>query len=142
MDASTRYSAGSVIPNTGMKAAIEALDSHWIFHFWAPNSIQFDQASASKEFIEFLPLHDIIARPVPARRHNKMKSNLNTRSSEISSCASDQVISRLVKLCQHNKPFVYQMISTGTMFDPLMNSQKDSHVPLNLAHYQKLSRKI
>ena len=57
MDATARYSAGAVVPDTGMRAAIGALDSHCMSPFWAPESIQFDQAFASKEFTEFLSWH-------------------------------------------------------------------------------------
>ena len=71
VDASTRYSAGIVVPDTGMQTAIEAFDLLWISLFWAPISIQFDQAFDKKEFNEFLALHGINARPIPAGRHNK-----------------------------------------------------------------------
>ena len=71
MDASTRYSAGLVVPNTGMEAAIEAIGSHWISSFLASTSIQFDQDFANMHFTDFLSLHDIISKPIPARRHNK-----------------------------------------------------------------------
>ena len=57
--------------DTGMEAAIGVLDSHWISPSWAPDSIQFDQAFANKEFSDFLSLHGINPRPIPARRHNK-----------------------------------------------------------------------
>ena len=71
MCASTRYSVGSVVPDTGMDAAINALDSHWISPFWAPKAIQVDQAFANDPFFKFLEFHGIEARPIPARRHNK-----------------------------------------------------------------------
>ena len=71
MDATTRYSAGAVLNDTGMDAAIGFLDSHWISPFWVPESIKFDQAFANKVFNDFLSLHDINPRPIPARRHNK-----------------------------------------------------------------------
>ena len=54
-----------------MQAAIEILDSHWISPFWATDFIQFDQAFANKEANDFLSLHGINPRPVPALRHNK-----------------------------------------------------------------------
>ena len=50
MDATTRYSAGTVVNGTGMEAAIGVVDSHWISPFWAPESIQIDQDFANKEF--------------------------------------------------------------------------------------------
>ncbi len=50
MCASTRYSIASVVPNTGMEAAIHALEAHWISEFWAPKAIQFDQAFANELF--------------------------------------------------------------------------------------------
>ena len=71
MDSSTRYSAGSVVPDTSMESAISVLDSHWISPFWAPNAIQFDKAFSNHEFQEFLSLHGINPRSIPARRHNK-----------------------------------------------------------------------
>ena len=71
IDASGRYSTETAVPDTGMEAAVEFLDSHWISPFWAPSSIQFDQAFDNKEFKRFPSLHDINARPIPARRHNK-----------------------------------------------------------------------
>ena len=71
MDATTRYSAGIVVPDTGMQTAIEALDPLWISSFWAPISIQYDQVFDINEFNEFFALHDINSRPIPARRHNK-----------------------------------------------------------------------
>ena len=71
MDATTRYSAGTVVPDTGMGAAIEVVDSLWVYSFWAPTSIQFDQAFNNKKFNGFLSLHDISVRPIPVRPHNK-----------------------------------------------------------------------
>ena len=71
IDSKTRYSAGAVVNDTGMEVAIGVLDSHWISPVWAHDSIQFDQAYANKEFNDFLSLHRINPRPIPARRHNK-----------------------------------------------------------------------
>ena len=71
MDGTTRYSAGAVIPDTGMKSAIGVLDFFWISPFWAPESIQFDQAFENNELTEFLSLHGIDARPVPGRSQQK-----------------------------------------------------------------------
>ncbi len=71
MDAATRYSVGAVVPDTGMVSAIDVLDSHWISQFWAPNSMQFDQAFDNEIFKNFLNVYGIESRPIPARRHNK-----------------------------------------------------------------------
>ena len=71
MDASTRYSASTAVPDTGIEAAIEVLDSHWISPLCAPSYIQFDQAFDSNEFKTFLSLHDINAKPIPPRYHNR-----------------------------------------------------------------------
>ncbi len=54
-----------------MEAAIYALDAHWISQFWAPKSIQLDQAFANELFQKFFDRHGIETRPIPARRHNK-----------------------------------------------------------------------
>ena len=71
MDATTRYSAVTDVPDSSMETPIEVLDSHRISPFRAPDSIQFDQAFVNKEFNDFLSLHGINPRPVPARRHDK-----------------------------------------------------------------------
>ena len=71
MDATTRYSVGSGVPNTGMEPAIEVLNSHWISHFWTPTATQFDQAFANEMFPDYLKFHGIEPRPIPARHHNK-----------------------------------------------------------------------
>ena len=71
MDENTRYSALTVAPDTGIEAAIKVLDSLWIYPFCSPTSIQFDQAFNIKEFDDFLSLHNIISRSIPARRHNR-----------------------------------------------------------------------
>ena len=70
-DATTRYSVDAVVPDTEMEAAIIVLDSNWIFSFWPPISIQFDQAISNQEFENFLDFHDISARHIPALRHSK-----------------------------------------------------------------------
>lgn len=75
MDATTRYSVGAVVSDTGTKATISALDSHWISPFSAPNSIQFDQAFSNQEFENFHHLHGISARPIPADRNKIMFRN-------------------------------------------------------------------
>ena len=54
MCGSTRYPTASVVPNTGVEAAINVLDSHWISQFWAPKAIQFDQVFANELFQNFL----------------------------------------------------------------------------------------
>ncbi len=71
MDAPTRYSVGSVVPNTDIKYAVEVLDSHSISQFWTPNAIQFDQALSNEMFHGYLKLHSIEALPIPAHHHNK-----------------------------------------------------------------------
>ena len=68
--ASTRYSVGAVVPDTGMEAATSILDSHWISQFSAPKAILFDQAFVNERFLQFLELFGIEPRPIPARRHN------------------------------------------------------------------------
>ena len=79
MDATTRYSVGAVVPDTSMQTAIEVLYSNLISPFWAPDSIQFDQAFASKEFNDFLSLHGINPTHVPERCHKKMSLNQNKK---------------------------------------------------------------
>ena len=71
MDLRTRYSVSAIVPDTRMEAGIIALDYHWISTIWAPNFIQFDQAFSYQEFENYLDLHGISARPIPASRHNK-----------------------------------------------------------------------
>lgn len=71
MDATTRYSVGSVVPDVGIDNAILTLEAHWISPFWAPESIQCDQAFDNSKFKSYLSIYDISPRPIPARRHNK-----------------------------------------------------------------------
>ena len=79
MDASTRHPAGTSVPGTGMEAEIGVLNSSWISPFWAPTSIHFDQAFDYSEFKKYLLLHNISARTIPARRHNKNVIESNYR---------------------------------------------------------------
>lgn len=71
MDASTRYSVGSVVQDTSMNSAILLFESLWISAFWEPKAAQFDQAFDNSIFTTYLEKHNIEARPIPARRHNK-----------------------------------------------------------------------
>ena len=71
MCASTCYSVGAVVPNTGMESAIYGFDSHWISQFWAPAAIQSDFAFPNEPFLQFLEFHCIGTRSIPARWHNK-----------------------------------------------------------------------
>ena len=71
LDAKTRYSAGTVIADTGMNSTIGAVDSHSISPFGPPNLSNLPKAFANKGFTEFLSLHGIKARLAPARRHIK-----------------------------------------------------------------------
>ena len=71
MDATTRYSVGSVVPDVSMEHSIHTIESNWISPFWAPEAIQFDQAFDNAKFQDYLQLYDITPRPIPARRHNK-----------------------------------------------------------------------
>ena len=71
MDASSRCSADTAAPDTVIEAAVEVLDSHWIYPFWAPTSIQFDKNFDNNNFEKYLVLQDINLRPIPERLHNK-----------------------------------------------------------------------
>lgn len=71
MDATTRYSLGSVVPDDGMEQSVLVLEANWISPFWEPASIQFDQAFNNQKFKEYLDLYSILGRRIPARRHNK-----------------------------------------------------------------------
>jgi len=71
MDATTRYSVGAVVPDTSMKNAMLLFESLWISAFWEPKAVQFDQAFDNSIFKTYLEKHNIEARPIPARRHNK-----------------------------------------------------------------------
>jgi len=59
MDATTRYSAGLRVLNTGMDAAISTFESQWISPFWIP------------EFRHYINAIGCELRLTPARRHNK-----------------------------------------------------------------------
>ena len=71
VDATTPYSAGAVVKYTGIEIAIGVIDSHWTSPFWAPDSMQFDQASAHKGFNDSLSFQGVNLKPIHARRHNK-----------------------------------------------------------------------
>ena len=71
MDAYTRFSVGSVVPDTGTESAIAVLYSHWISQFWTPTAIQFGQAFYNEPFHDYLKVFGIEYRPNPARRHKK-----------------------------------------------------------------------
>ncbi len=70
-DTTTRYSFGSIVDDTNMSSVIQVIESQWISHFWAPESMQFDQAFDNSEFKRYFSSYDIECRPIPARRHNK-----------------------------------------------------------------------
>ena len=69
--ASTRYSVANAVPNVSMESAVNALDSLWIFQFWSPKAIQFDQAFHNEIFLKRLDTYAIEARNISAHRHNK-----------------------------------------------------------------------
>ena len=71
MDTATRYSVGQVVPDTSMTAAVLAFEAGWISQFWAPSNVVFDRAFENEEFRRYLSLHEISARDIPPRRHNK-----------------------------------------------------------------------
>lgn len=76
MGASTLYSAGTAISDTGMGAAVEVLDSFWISLFWAPASIQFDQSFESHDFEQVLLLSctNLIFITAPLNNKNGIES--------------------------------------------------------------------
>ncbi len=44
MDASTRYSEGTVVSDTSMSAAITAFETLWVSPFWAPKALVYGPA--------------------------------------------------------------------------------------------------
>ena len=127
MDGTKRYSTGAIVPHTGMKAAVWVLDSYWISPFWVLESIQFDQAFANKEFTEFLSLHGINARSVPAQCHNKnvIESKhkvikdifLRTKSTNADLCetlAVQQAIHISNDLCGNDTCFAHELAKDFT----------------------------
>ncbi len=78
MDSSTRFSVGSVVPDTTMNSAIIAFETHWISPFWAPNAEIYDPAFKNDLMESYLKNNGIEGRPLPPRRHSKIRLNPNT----------------------------------------------------------------
>jgi len=71
MDATTRYSAGLRVLNTGMDAAISTFESQWISPFWIPEALLCDLAFDNQKFRHYINAIGCELRLTPARRHNK-----------------------------------------------------------------------
>lgn len=71
MDATTRYSAGSVVSSPNTADTITVFEAVWIAQFWAPSHVLGDNAFSNNEFKQYLDSHGITFRSIPPRRHNK-----------------------------------------------------------------------
>jgi len=71
MDAITRYSAGSCVPDTSMVHSILSFETLWISQFWIPSAILFDRAFKNTQFDDWMKNYGIDSNPIPPRRHNK-----------------------------------------------------------------------
>ncbi len=116
MDAATCYSVGAAETDIGMESSINVFYSHWISHFWAPNSIQFDQAFDDDIFRNFFNLYGIEFRPITVRRHNKNVTESKHKIIRDIFIRLESEFYRLLKLCVLNRQLEFQMICTEIKF--------------------------
>ena len=67
MDPITRIFSRAVVPDTSRKSAIEVLDIHWMYKFWTPAAIKFDQAFANNIFCQYLDVNGTTTQSIPTR---------------------------------------------------------------------------
>jgi len=141
MKATVRYSAGGSVPDTSVKHAIVSFETHWVAPFWHPGTVIFDPAFNNSIFTSYLRKCDIELRSLPPRRHNRNVFESKHRIIRDiclrlkSSSNGDPPEELLIQ-----KPFVYQMICTGTTSRLHMSLQKATRDRLFQVHPQSKSQ--
>ena len=54
MDSASRYSVGTLVPDTSMLQAVTAFEAHWVSQFWAPTKVLFDPGFKGIELTKYL----------------------------------------------------------------------------------------
>ncbi|CAN8074685.1 unnamed protein product [Agarophyton chilense] len=79
MDTVSRYSVGSVVPDTTISSAIVSFDSQWILPFGPPGKVFYDPAFKTVELKKYLSGYGIDTKSLHLRRRNKNVIESNHR---------------------------------------------------------------
>ena len=68
----TAYSEVAVVENRNMATIIKAIENVWIYRHGAPKAVSADDEYNRRPLRTYLETHDVLFRPPPTRRHNKL----------------------------------------------------------------------
>ena len=71
-DTGTAYSDVAIVENRNMATIIKAIENVWICRHGAPKAVSADDEYNRRPLRTYLETHDVLLRPRPTRRHNKL----------------------------------------------------------------------